>query len=53
VFDQRQLDALVLLFLRLHNQGLALAGIFWGLWLFPFGILAMRSGFIPAYWVSL
>ncbi len=47
VFDQRQLDALVLLFLRLHNQGLALAGIFWGLWLFPFGILAMRSGFIP------
>lgn len=47
MFDQRQLDTLVLLFLRLHNQGLALAGIFWGLWLFPFGILAMRSGFIP------
>lgn len=47
VFDQRQLDALVLLFLRLHNQGFSVAAIFWGLWLFPFGILAMRSGFIP------
>ena len=21
--------------------------IFWGLWLFPFGLLVMRSGFIP------
>src|SRR5712692_6988263 len=47
VFDKRQLDALVLLFLRLHGQGLLVAGIFWGLWLFPFGILVMRSGFIP------
>jgi len=47
VFDKRQLDALVMLFLRLHGQGLVVAGIFWGLWLFPFGILVMRSGFIP------
>lgn len=22
-------------------------GIFWGLWLFPFGVLVMRSGFLP------
>jgi Domain of unknown function (DUF4386) len=47
VFDRGQLDALVLLFLRLHNYGLLVAQIFWGLWLFPFGILVMRSGFIP------
>jgi len=47
VFDQRQLDALVLFFLRLHNHGFILAQIFWGLWLFPFGIVIMRSGFIP------
>jgi hypothetical protein len=47
VFDKRQQDALVLLFLRLHGQGLLVAAIFWGLWLFPFGILVMRSGFIP------
>ena len=44
---QPQRDAFVLFFLRLHNQGLALAQIFWGLWLFPFGILIWRSGFIP------
>ena len=46
-FAQPQRDALVLFFLRLHNQGLVLAQIFWGLWLFPFGILIWRSGFIP------
>jgi hypothetical protein len=46
-FAQPQRDALVLFFLRLHNQGFALAQIFWGLWLFPFGIVIWRSGFIP------
>jgi uncharacterized protein DUF4386 len=46
-FDTRQLDALALLFLRLHGQGIVVAAIFWGLWLFPFGILVIRSGFIP------
>jgi hypothetical protein len=49
VFDKAQLDALVLFFLRLHNQGFILAQIFWGLWLFPFGIAVMRSGFIPRF----
>jgi hypothetical protein len=47
IFAQPQRDALVLFFLRLHSQGFILAQIFWGLWLFPFGILIMRSGFIP------
>ena len=46
---QSQRDAFVLFFLRLHNQGLALAQIFWGLWLFPFGIAVIRSGFIPRF----
>lgn len=49
VFDKAQLDALVTFFLRLHNQGVVLAQIFWGLWLFPFGIVVMRSGFIPRF----
>lgn len=49
VFDKAQLDALVLFFLRLHNQGIILAQIFWGLWLFPFGIAVIRSGFIPRF----
>jgi hypothetical protein len=49
VFDKAQLDALVLFFLRLHNQGIILAQIFWGLWLFPFGLAVIRSGFIPRF----
>ena len=46
-FDRRQLDALAFLFIRLHNQGIIVASIFWGLWLFPFGMLVIRSRFIP------
>jgi hypothetical protein len=47
VFDKPQQDALGFLFIRLHGQGIVVASLFWGLWLFPFGILVMRSGFIP------
>jgi hypothetical protein len=47
VFDQPQRDALAMLFLGLHGDGINLANIFNGLWLVPFGILVMRSGFIP------
>jgi Domain of unknown function (DUF4386) len=49
VFNRGQLDALALLFYRLHGQGLNVASIFWGLWLFPFGALVIRSGFIPRF----
>ena len=42
-----QRDALAYLCLNLHGDGLMVAQIFWGLWLFPFGICVMRSGFIP------
>jgi len=34
-------------FLGLHGDGINIANIFNGLWLVPFGILVMRSGFIP------
>ena len=47
VFGQPELDALAYLFMRLHARGLTVASVFWGLWLFPFGLLAIRSGFIP------
>jgi Domain of unknown function (DUF4386) len=47
VFPRPQLDALAYLFLRLHSQGITVVSIFWGLWLFPFGMLVIRSGFIP------
>ena len=46
-FDRRQLDALTLLFMQLHGQGINVVSIFWGLWLFPFGLLVIRSVFIP------
>ncbi len=46
-FDQRQLDAMAMLFPNLHGQGFVVAGISWGLWLFPFGVLAMRPSFLP------
>ena len=49
VFSKPQLDALAYLFLRLHRQGIEVAAIFWGLWLFPFGMLVIRSGFIPRF----
>jgi hypothetical protein len=34
-------------FLNLRGTGFDVAGIFWGLWLFPLGLLSYRSGFIP------
>lgn len=46
-FEKAQLDAMAYLSLRLHEQGLIIASVFWGLWLFPFGMLVIRSGFIP------
>jgi Domain of unknown function (DUF4386) len=47
LFDKPQRDALAMLFLTLHNQGFVVAEIFWGLWLFPLGLLVYRSGFLP------
>ena len=47
VFDQPQRQALAMQFLNLHGGGFVVAGIFWGLWLFPFGILVYRSRFLP------
>jgi hypothetical protein len=46
-FDKPQRDALAMLFLNLHGQGITVSEIFWGLWLFPFGLLVLRSGFLP------
>jgi hypothetical protein len=49
VLGRGQVAAHVTLFLRLHNYGLVVNQIFWGLWLFPIGALVMRSGFIPRW----
>lgn len=47
VFTKPQLDGLTLGFLRFHGFGSTVVTAFWGLWLFPFGILVIKSGFIP------
>src|SRR6185437_5959730 len=39
VFDKPQREALAMLFLRLHDHGIRVNEIFWGLWLLPFGLL--------------
>ena len=48
-FTKEQVDALAHLFFRVHAFGLQIAQVFWGLWLFPWGLAAMRSGFIPRW----
>jgi len=56
VLDKPQRDALGYLFIRLHSQGEFINEIFWGVWLFPFGLLVFRSGFLPRFlgvWLML
>jgi hypothetical protein len=47
VFSKPQLDALSLSYLKFYGSGAAVSQAFWGLWLFPFGILVIKSGFLP------
>jgi hypothetical protein len=47
LFSEPQRNALAMLFLNVHGYGFDVAGIFWGLWLFPLGFLVYRSGFLP------
>ena len=47
IVEKPQRDALTMLFLNLHSSGFVIAEIFWGLWLFPLGLLVYRSGFLP------
>jgi hypothetical protein len=49
MFDKAQRDALGLFFIKLHTQGIFMDEIFWGVWLFPFGWLVFRSGFLPRF----
>jgi len=45
-FEPAQLNALAMVFLDMHKQGYFIAEFFWGLWLFPFGLLMFKSGFM-------
>jgi hypothetical protein len=45
--DVAQVHTQILLHLDYYGNGNLLASIFWGLWLFPFGYLVYKSGFLP------
>ena len=56
IFEKPQRDALAMLFLNLHHHGFVVAELFWGLWLFPLGLLVYRSRFLPRFlgvWLAL
>ncbi len=56
VVDKGQREILAMLFLHLHGRGIAVAEIFWGLWLFPLALLVYRSRFLPRFlgvWLGL
>jgi hypothetical protein len=46
-FDSGNLQAMMQLFLNLYEYGSYMVMMFWGLWLFPLGLLVVKSKFIP------
>ena len=56
ILEKPQRDVLAMLFLNLHGHGFGVAEIFWGLWLFPLGLLVHRSRFLPRFlgvWLAI
>lgn len=47
LFTSGQLHAKVMLLLDSYYNRILVAEILWGLWLFPFGYLVFKSGFLP------
>ncbi len=46
-FDALQIQSLAMLLLGIYQNGIYIAGIFWGLWMLPLGVLVIKSNFIP------
>lgn len=44
-----QIQLQVMLFLKQYNNGLTIVHIFSGLWLYPFGYLVFKSGYLPKF----
>lgn len=47
VFDKSQREAMMMMFVRLHDHLIWANAFFWGLWLFPLAVLVYKSGFLP------
>ena len=48
-FELAQRQELGALFLKLNDYGVLILEAFWGLWLFPLGILVYKSRFLPRF----
>lgn len=48
-FEPAQRIGLMMTFLAAYRFGGLMAGFLWGLWLLPFGLLILRSGFAPKF----
>ncbi len=46
-FSTEQIKSMVMLYLNQYENGMRIVHIFSGLWLFPFGYLVYKSGFLP------
>ena len=46
-YSSAELETKVMFYLNQYDNGILLSMLFWGLWLFPFGYLVYRSGFLP------
>jgi hypothetical protein len=56
VFEKPQRDALAMLFLNLHNEGIGVVEMLWGLAFFPLALLVYRSRFLPRFlgvWLAI
>jgi hypothetical protein len=56
IFEKPQRDALSMLFLNLHNEGIGVVEMLWGLGLFPLALLVYRSRFLPRFlgvWIAI
>ncbi|RXM53759.1 MULTISPECIES: DUF4386 domain-containing protein [unclassified Chryseobacterium] len=47
IYKAEELQAQVMMLLKNYNNGILIVQIFWGLWLYPFGYLVYKSGFLP------
>jgi len=47
--SMEDLQSKLMFSLHQYNDGILLTTVFWGLWLFPFGLLVYRSGFMPKF----
>ncbi|MGW9684825.1 DUF4386 domain-containing protein [Flagellimonas sp. 2504JD1-5] len=47
VYGPNEIQAKVMLAFKSYYRGILVSQIFWGLWLFPFGYLVFKSGFLP------